>query len=135
MPTFIRRAYDRSLLHRPTTRASHSQSYHPRNPSTKAARAATYAWETRTRNQKRPPSDFTYTPPSSRTERPSSTSSYSGQHYTRASHVDVLTGMRRTKEDKERELDKIRHENPLIRPFQVVVVLMLGTAVIFGFGH
>ncbi|KAF9559501.1 DnaJ-domain-containing protein [Agrocybe pediades] len=128
-----RRAYDRSLLHRPVARPSaSSHPYNPRAPPTKQPRGASYAWETRSRQQRRPPSDFEYKPPPSR---PQAASSQSGNTYSRQAHVDILTGFRRTRENRERELDKIRHENPLIRPFQVIVVLLVGTAVIFGFGH
>ncbi|KDR82146.1 hypothetical protein GALMADRAFT_135508 [Galerina marginata CBS 339.88] len=127
-----RRAYDRSLLHRGPPRSTH-QPYHPRAPSAKAARA-TYAWESKPRGApKESPFEYTYTPSGSRFN-PSSPPGQ-GQPFTRPSHIDILTGSRRRAENKQQELDKIRHQIAFIRPIQVAGVILVGVVVMFGFGR
>ncbi|KJA19692.1 hypothetical protein HYPSUDRAFT_143454 [Hypholoma sublateritium FD-334 SS-4] len=122
-----RRAYDRSLLHRPP--APHHQPFHPRAPPTRTARA-NYAWETRPRNApKRPPPDYPYSPRAS---------PYSGQQphntFSHPIQEDILRGTRQRTEETNRELDKIRNEMPFLRSFQLLGVMVVTYAVFSGFG-
>lgn len=128
-----RRAYDRSLLHRPSPMPQGSSSFHPRTPPTKGPRA-NYAWESRSRaSSRKPPPDHAYgfeTRPPPGFQR----GSYSGQGkpYSGSEYHDVLTGSRRRTEEDERELDKLRNEHSMFRAMQLLGLLALSIGIFGG---
>ncbi|KAF8162666.1 DnaJ domain-containing protein [Crassisporium funariophilum] len=125
-----RRAYDRSLLHRPTVQA---QPFNARAPPSRGPRA-NYAWESRSRaSPRKPPPDYTYRSETSSRFNQASASGQ-GKHYTRPLYHDVLTGTRRRTEDVERELDKIRNESPIVRALQVIGLFVMTVGVFSTFG-
>ncbi|XP_006458775.1 hypothetical protein AGABI2DRAFT_200644 [Agaricus bisporus var. bisporus H97] len=130
-----RRAYDRSLLHR-SSRPMHSHSYEPRAPPT-SGHKATHAWahpRATPGGFRKPPPDYSYTPPRNRGA--SASSSYGtggGQHYTPPkSYPDVLRGTRKKDEEEMQQLDRIRNTSGFMRMMQVVAALALSLAAIGG---
>ncbi|KAF8174233.1 DnaJ domain-containing protein [Pholiota molesta] len=122
-----RRAYDRSLLHRPAV--SNSQAYHPRNPAARAAHA-TYAWDFRTRpSAKKPPPDYDFRPRTSAHARQEP----SPAPFTRPVYEDVLRGTRQKAEETDREMDKIRHEPPFLRSIQLLGAVFVSFVLFKGF--
>lgn len=125
----LRRAYDRSLLHR-----APPQPFSPRSPPNKSSRAS-YAWEYRQRVHRNPPApDYAYGPNAS-SNRASHSSHDAAQAYRYAMRPDVLVGSRRKTEEEDRKIDQLRSELPLLRAFQVTSLLLLSVIVFGGLGR
>ena|SRR6266571_1490547 len=134
---YLRRAYDRSLLHRaPISSAQYP--FHPRAPHNRTSRSS-YAWEYRPRAQRRPPTpDYPYAFNRATGPKPSpnnNSSNDSGQAFRHAMRPEVLVGARRETEEMDRQIDRLRGELPFFRAFQVTTLLFLAAAVFGGFGQ
>ena len=134
---YLRRAYDRSLLHRaPTSSAQYP--FHPRAQPNRTSRSS-YAWEYRPRAHRRPPTpDYPYafnraTGPKPSSNHDSSRSYDAGQAFRHAMRPEVLVGARRENEEMDRQIDRLRDKLPFFRAFQVTTLLFLAAAISGGF--
>lgn len=126
----VRRAYDRSLLHRALPTATHSNQFHQRAPPNKSPRAS-YAWEYQQRIHRKPPApDYPY---GFNTNSSWASSHDATQAYRYAMRPDILVGSRRKIEEEDRKIDQLRSELPLLRTFQVTSLLLLAVVVFGGF--